>query len=123
MSDLVHDLLVSRRNIAPGEFVFPGVGRPGHVGGAGFGLKQVAAATGIQVSCHDLRRTYLTIAESTDISVMALKALVNHALGGDVTSGYVQITTERLREPAERVCGRMTELCGIAAAEGVRRLP
>jgi hypothetical protein len=30
---------------------------------------------GIRVSPHDLRRTYVTIAESCDVSVMALKAL------------------------------------------------
>jgi hypothetical protein len=42
-------------------------------------------------------RTF-TVAEATDISPMALKALVNHSLGSDVTSGYIQITAERLRE-------------------------
>ena len=30
---------------------------------------------------------------------MALKALVNHSLGNDVTSGYVIATVDRLREP------------------------
>jgi hypothetical protein len=38
---------------------------------------------------------------------------VNHALGNDVTSGYVRMTVERLREPAQRVCDRLMELCGI----------
>ena len=48
---------------------------------------------------------------------MALKALVNHSLGKDVTSGYVQMTVDRLRRPAQRVCDRMMELCGIAEAD------
>ena len=43
------------------------------------------------------------VAESTEMSVYALKALVNHSLGGDVTTGYVQHSTERLRVPARRV--------------------
>jgi len=30
-----------------------------------------------------LRRTFIMLAESTDISPLALKALVNHALGND----------------------------------------
>jgi hypothetical protein len=34
------------------------------------------------------------------MSPLALKALVNHAIGGDVTAGYFQMTTERLRAEA-----------------------
>ena len=73
---------------------------------------------------HDLRRTYITVAESTDMSVIALKALVNHSLGKDVTEGYVQMNPERLREPAQRVADRLKTLCGIAPikAENVKRL-
>jgi hypothetical protein len=40
------------------------------------------------------------------MSVYALKALVNHSLGGDVTAGYVQHSVERLRVPAQRVARR-----------------
>jgi hypothetical protein len=47
---------------------------------------------------------------------LALKALVNHALGGDVTAGYVTMTTERLRGPARRLADRMKELCGITSS-------
>jgi hypothetical protein len=32
------------------------------------------------------------------------------------------MTVECLREPAQRVCDRTMELCGIAAPEGVARL-
>ena len=44
---------------------------------------------------------------------MALKALVNHSLGSDVTEGYVQMNAERLREPAQRVADKLKKLCGI----------
>ena len=57
---------------------------------------------------HDLRRTYVTVAENTDISALALKALVNHSLGDDVTAGYVQMTVDRLRDPAQRVADRLS---------------
>ena len=30
-----------------------------------------------------------------------------------MTSGYVISTTERLREPAQRICDRLRQLCGI----------
>jgi integrase len=117
MSDFVHDLLVARRAIGVDKFVFPGNGKTGHVDEGKF-LAQVAKRTGVKVSAHDLRRTFITVAESTDISPLALKALVNHAVGSDVTSGYVVMTVERLRAPAQKVCDRLKELCQIAGPRG-----
>jgi hypothetical protein len=81
-------------------------------------LSIVEKACGVKVSVHDLRRTFVTVAEAADVSPMSLKALVNHALGNDVTSGYVQMSVERLREPAQRVCDKLKELCEIAPPEG-----
>ena len=116
MSDFVRDLLVARRALGNTGFVFPGAGESGRLWDTG--LSAVAAATGITVSAHDLRRSFVTIAESTDISPIALKALVNHAVGADVTSGYVVMTTERLREAAQKVADKIKTLCGIEAATG-----
>ena len=119
MSDIVQDLLVARRGAGNAKFIFPSNSASGHVEEPKFPLRLVAAACGIEISAHDLRRTFITIAESADISPLALKALVNHALGSDVTSGYVQMTTERLREPAQKVADKLKELCGgIAPPEG-----
>jgi integrase len=120
MSSFVRDLLVARRALGDdGPFVFAADSRSGHLEEPRAGLDPVAEATGIRVSCHDLRRVFITVAEETDISVMALKALVAHAIGGDVTAGYVQLSVERLRAPAQRVGDRMMELCGI---EGFARV-
>jgi integrase len=119
MSRLVRDLLVARRTLGDdGGWVFGADSKSGHIEEPRAALAAVADATGIKISAHDLRRTFVTIAESTDISVAALKALVNHSLGSDVTSGYIQMTTERLRGPAERVGARMAELCGIPRPGG-----
>ena len=116
-SDIVHDLLVARRAIGDATWVFPANSKSGHIEEPRFPLKIVANTSGIHVSVHDLRRTYITAAESTDMSVIALKALVNHSLGKDVTEGYVQMNPERLREPAQRVCDRLKAMCGIVAPE------
>jgi integrase len=123
MTSFVRDLLVARRALGNDNgWVFGADSRSGHIEEPKFALGLVAEATGIRVSVHDLRRTFITIAESTDISPYALKALVNHSLGNDVTSGYVQITVERLREPAQQVCEKMMELCGIKPPEGIARI-
>jgi integrase len=117
LTDFVHDLLVARRSLG-GEWVFPANSRSKHIEEPKFHLAQVAKASGIRVSAHDLRRTFVTVAESCDISPIALRALVNHSIGRDVTSGYVQMSVERLRDPAQRVCDRLKRLCGIAEREG-----
>ena len=117
MSDFVRDLLVARRAIGNATFVFPG--RPGHhITDVSHPLNAVAEATGIKVCAHDLRRTFITVAESADISPLALKALVNHSLGGGITERYVQIKTERLREPVQKVCDKLKALCGIVPPVG-----
>lgn len=124
LSSVVRDLLIARRAIGnDGGWVFGADSRSGHLEEPKFALDQVAQATGIKVSAHDLRRSYVTIAEAADISPIALKAMLNHAPpSGDVTSGYIQLTTERVREPVQRVCDRMMELCGIAVPEGIERI-
>jgi integrase len=122
MSDLVRDMLVARRAIGDARFVFPSDGRGSHIAEPKFPLQRVAKATGIRVSAHDLRRTFITVAESADISPLALKALVNHSTGSDVTSGYVIVTTERLRAPAQRVADELKKLCNIKGLPGVARL-
>jgi integrase len=118
MSDFVHDLLVARRALGDAKWVFPANSKSGHLEEPKFPLRMVAQATGITVSVHDLRRTFITVAESTDMSGIALKALVNHSLGKDVTEGYVQMTADRLREPAQRVADSLKAAIGIAPVEG-----
>lgn len=124
MSAFARDLLIARRALGkePGGWVFGADSASGHLEEPKFALRLVRETTDIEASTHDLRRTFITIAESADISPYALKALVNHSLGNDVTSGYVQMTAERLREPAQRVCDKMMEMCGIAPPEAVARI-
>jgi len=124
MSSFVRDLLVARQNQGNDDgWVFGAESKSGHIEEPRFGLELIAKATGIVISAHDLRRTFVTHAEESNISVMALKALVNHAIGGgDVTENYARMTTERLREPAQLVCDKLMTLCGIAAPEGVAQL-
>jgi integrase len=118
LSDVVHDMLVARRALGDSTFIFPANSKSGHLAEPKFALDQIAKVSSIRISAHDLRRTFITVAESCDISPLALKMLVNHAIGGDVTSGYVIMTTERLREPAQKVADRLKSLCGIAEPTG-----
>jgi integrase len=59
---------------------------------------------------HDLRRTFITVAESLDIPAYAIKRLVNHKLSGDVTAGYIVGDVERLRAPMQRITDYLLRL-------------
>jgi integrase len=118
MSDFVSDLLVSRRAIGIEEFVFPANSKSKHIEEPKFAFDSIEEATSIKASPHDLRRTFMTVAESLDISPLAIKALANHAPPRDVTSGYIIMTVERLRRPAQEIADKLKALCSIAITEG-----
>ena len=119
MSSVVHKLLVARRALGnDGPFVFPGKGRSGQCGSFTYALRQIEAACSIKISPHDLRRTFATVAESAEISSLALKLLIAHATGGDITAGYQIMSPQRLSEAAEKVCRRMMELCEVEVPSG-----
>lgn len=58
---------------------------------------------------QDLRRTFITIAESLDISAYALKRLVNHKMTNDVTTSYIVSDVERLRKPMEQISAQLLQ--------------
>jgi integrase len=122
MSDVVHDMMVARRSVGKTEYVFPSHAASRHIESVKFFFNQVAEASGVRISAHDLRRTYITTAEGADISVLALKALVNHSLGRSVTEGYIQMSVERLREPAQRIADALKAACGIVEPANVTKL-
>jgi len=85
-------------------YVFAGEGVTGHIVEPKRAIDSVTEATGIIFSCHDLRRTFSTIAESLDLSGYTIKALLNHKQQiGDVTGGYIIINVDRLREPMQKI--------------------
>lgn len=88
----------------PSSYVFPGkypdapLVEPRHF------VNKIVKASGIAFTLHDLRRTFVTVAESLDISAYAVKRLVNHRMHQDVTAGYIVTDVERLRAPMQQIC-------------------
>ena len=119
MSDYLHDLFTARRAIGlDGPFVFPADSKSSHIEEPRFALDAVLEGTGIKVTLHDLRRTFITVAASCDISVFALKGLVNHSMGKDQTADYIKPGPDYLREPMQKVTDRFKELIGLLGLEG-----
>ena len=102
LSDYLYDLLTARiKNNS--QYVFPGTGEGGYIIEPRKQMTKVIEATSIQFTVHDLRRTFITVAESLDIAAYALKRLLNHKMNGDVTAGYIIQYVERLRKPMQLI--------------------
>lgn len=138
MSNYLYRLFQQRRAERINGYVFPGSGSAGHLVETDRQIRLVEHKTkllinevssqeeldqkiaenpdevvpGIKFCLHDLRRTFITVAESTEISYASLQKLLNHSSGSSITSSYIQITTERLREPMERISNKLLELMG-----------
>jgi len=105
--------------------VFPGKSEGKFIIGTTAPLRTVAKATGVQVSAHDLRRTFASAAEGADVSWLAMKALLNHSTKADITAHhYTELTEKRFREQVQKVADRMKSLCGITpiAGDNVKKL-
>jgi integrase len=79
----------------------------------------VARACGVHTSVHDLRRTFATTAERLDISSYAVKRLLNHQNGNDVTDGYIVTDIERLRRPMQQISDFLFRAMGAGEANVV----
>lgn len=147
MSTFLYNLFLGLQQLRCNEYVFWGAGAAGHLVEPHKQLVFVEKKTklllnsvttadeltvkaaqnpddiveGIKFCLHDLRRTFITVAESLDIPYAALKRLLNHSEGNDVTGGYLQITTDRLREPMERISTKLLELMQLPTAPEPRR--
>lgn len=121
LSDYLFELLSRRRETAAGEFVFTNPDGK-RFSNLRYPLKRIEQLCGIHVSCHDLRRTFATVAESLDIPAYAVKALLNHKTSGDVTAGYIQMTPERLRKPMQRITDYFLSAGGLRAGATVTEI-
>ncbi|MCH7729413.1 MAG: integrase family protein [Planctomycetes bacterium] len=113
LSDFLFDLLEHRLKETAGTFVFPGGGKRGHLIEPKRHVQRVIEQSGVPFMLHDLRRTFITVAESLDLSYYAIKRLVNHKISGDVTAGYVVTNVSRLREPMQRITNRLLAIAEV----------
>ena len=107
LTDFVFDLLQSRKATTDSEYVFAGDGKAGYLIEPRRQVQKVIQLSEVSFTLHDLRRTFITIAESIDISAYALKRLVNHKMTNDVTAGYIISDIERLRKPMQQISSQL----------------
>ena len=110
MSDYIYNLLKKRivenkEDMGATEYVFPSDRIDGHI-------KEPRVKLNVNYTPHGLRHTFITVAESIDVSPYAIKLIVNHAIPNhDVTGGYVTATLERLRDPMQNITDKLLDIC------------
>ncbi len=122
-SDFSLDILKRRIAHTHNNFVFPGEGEDIPIDDPRRCIARVRQASGVYFTIHDLRRTFITIAESLDISAYAVKRLVNHSVGSDVTAGYIVWDEERLRKPMQEITDYVLKLAGVRESAHISQLP
>lgn len=110
ISNYLYEILERRMTASSNDYMFPGSGKKGHIGDVRCQLTKVTKKTEINFTVQDLRRTFITIAESLDLSGYTLKRLLNHKIGdSDVTAGYIVTDVERLRKPMQMISDYILE--------------
>lgn len=93
------------------DYVFPRIGGSQYRADLRHWIDKISEVSGVRATLHDLRRTFTTTAESLDISVYALKRLLNHRISqSDVTAGYIVTDVERLRVPMRKIENRLLHI-------------
>lgn len=111
LSDYLYDLLKSRYEAKEGECVFES--KRGKVMCVRNAVYKVREASGVFFNPHDLRRTFITVGDSLDLSYYAIKKLLNHKISGDVTAGYIVTDVERLRKPMQQITDYFLSAWGV----------
>jgi integrase len=117
MGTYVYKMLGRRKNEAgESEYVFPSRIKFGHLTEPKKQVQWVAEKSGVQFCLHDLRRGFITCAEGLNVSSYAVKQLVNHSTGTDVTGGYIIPNPDRLRKPMQKIENHLLKLCRVKEA-------
>jgi integrase len=106
------DLLENRLRIENNPYVFCSEkSKTGYIGPGRYVTDQLAADLKIELSPHDLRRTFRAIAAELDIELWRTKLLMNHRINNDVTIaaytekedlGYLRKSIDAVGEWIER---------------------
>jgi integrase len=103
LTDYLIAMLSKRKAQTDSLFVFAGNDPSKPMNDPKKQVAKVRKISKVYFNIHDLRRTFITIAESLDTPAYALKQLINHKDARDVTAGYIIMDIERLRKPMNEI--------------------
>jgi integrase len=114
LTDHLFEIVRRRREACPSgcPWVFPSPAKAsrGHLAEPRYIADEIMAKSGLKFRIHDLRRTFISVAEELGIPSYTLKRLLNHASNGDVTAGYIVSSVDKLRPHMERITDHLLAL-------------
>lgn len=122
LSDFLFDLLQQRKSNAINDYVFQRANGTGYISEQRKQTGKIIKESGVSFTIHDLRRTFVTVAESLNISAYAVKRLVNHKMSNDITAGYIVTDVERLSQPMQKITDYMLKCAGYKPSATVTDL-
>jgi integrase len=104
MSQQVRAVLERRRDAGDRheQWVFPNRRRNGPLREPRKQLEKLEEITGVKFTCHDLRRTFATLAESYGVDYHSIKRALNHK-AQDITERYIQTRVDKMRHVFDAV--------------------
>ncbi|MCI5048729.1 MAG: integrase family protein [Rickettsiales bacterium] len=86
------------------RWVFPSDrSKSGHITEPKKAVNQIKMQTGLNITLHDLRRSFTAVANGLSISRYTIKRLLNHSLDNDVTAIYIPGDVEAFKEPLQEI--------------------
>jgi len=115
MTKQTHDILHSRKEAnSKSEFVFPSKKSvSGHIEDIRKELWKANKISNIDITPHDLRRTFTTYLHQCSVSMLTIKALVNHVSdtpGSDITADYIQVSFRDRKRAIRKVNSYMMDI-------------
>lgn len=113
LSDTAAAILEARSQKTP--YVFASWGDSGHITVARRVTNRISSIIGTDISAHDLRRTFRSIAGECHIELWRCKLLMNHKMSGDVTvhsyteTADVRYLSEEINMIAEWITAKALE--------------
>jgi integrase len=92
------------------RFVFPGIGKKGHLFNSQHFVDEIKRRHGLQYTLHDIRRTFTTIASQLGYNVWMVNALTNHKSQDVTGKHYVHHAIENLRAPMEKIAREILKI-------------
>lgn len=110
-----------------GTWVFPSSRKNAdiHVKDLSQAYRNLSAKVGLHITPHDLRRTFISVANSLEMSYPVLKKLLNHReskSSDDVTLQYIQISQRQLRDALNSIEQRCCEQANTTQKEIIEKL-
>lgn len=107
MSNYLFDIFTELQKVKLNDYVFPALAKSkkDYMTEPKRHVQHIVDSSGVKFCLHDLRRVFKTLAQDTVTKAESDK-LTNHS-SRDAGDGYIILTTEKVREPMQRITNKL----------------